>query len=74
MVLYYYLKIKGASKIKVIMMLADGMRPDALAEIPVAQEIMKKSACTAFYVVALVNIGAATKITGSEAAVCALYN
>ena len=31
---------------KVIMMLADGMRPDALADIPVAQEIMKKSACT----------------------------
>jgi hypothetical protein len=35
---------------------------------------MKKSACTAFYVVTLVNIGAATKITGSEAIVCALYN
>ncbi len=31
---------------KVIMMLADGMRPDALADIPVAQEIMKNSAVT----------------------------
>lgn len=31
---------------KVIMFVADGMRPDALADIPVAQEIMKKSACT----------------------------
>ena len=31
---------------KVIMIVADGMRPDALADIPVAQKIVKKSACT----------------------------
>lgn len=31
---------------KVIMSVVDGMRPDALADIPAAQRIMKKSACT----------------------------